>query len=218
MAKIESPVPGFNGVVVGVAFSGGVAETTNQAAISYFRRHRYGVNGPPPESSPATVDSRDVTTQTVGTRLRDAAVDPRHGDFLAPTNAGKADPHGPDVVAPGIHGTPPGPPRPGKVSDDPKVQDAAETAHAARVHGVDIAPPDPYATPPETATPAESTESTDPSKHDGTTADPAAPTADELEAAHTKPELFDLAAEAGVDVPKKATKAEVAAAIVAARD
>lgn len=34
-----------------------------------------------------------------GTRLRDAAVDPRPGDYQAPTNAGSADPHGPECVS-----------------------------------------------------------------------------------------------------------------------
>ena len=31
--------------------------------------------------------------------MRDAAVDPRPKDLLPPTNAGHADPHGPDVIA-----------------------------------------------------------------------------------------------------------------------
>lgn len=79
-------------------------------------------------------DPRDVTTAHVGTRLRDAAVDPRPGDFLPPTNAGAdgelGNPHGPHVVAPGIHGSEQlRPVRPGPVSDDPAVQSAEETAH-----------------------------------------------------------------------------------------
>lgn len=49
-------------------------------------------------------DSRDVGDEQVGTKLRDAAVDPAPGDFLPPLNAGQGDPHGPDVVSPGIHG------------------------------------------------------------------------------------------------------------------
>lgn len=36
----------------------------------------------------------------VGSPLRDAAVDPMPGDASVPTNAGRADPHGPLVVAP----------------------------------------------------------------------------------------------------------------------
>jgi hypothetical protein len=35
----------------------------------------------------------------VGTPLRDAAVDPRPGDFVSPINAGQHDPHGAEVVA-----------------------------------------------------------------------------------------------------------------------
>ena len=31
--------------------------------------------------------------------MRDATVDPRPTDLLPPTNAGKADPHGPSVIA-----------------------------------------------------------------------------------------------------------------------
>jgi hypothetical protein len=50
-----------------------------------------------------TVDARDITTVQVGTPARDGAVDPRPEDFLAPVNAGEADPHGPEVVSPGIH-------------------------------------------------------------------------------------------------------------------
>ena len=78
------------------------------------------------------MDARDFAEQqVVGTKLRDAAVDPKPEDFLAPTNAGKADPHGPDVVSPGIHanqGVRPVKPGPVHVDDTGK-QDAAETAH-----------------------------------------------------------------------------------------
>jgi hypothetical protein len=38
-------------------------------------------------------------TIRLGTPIRDAAVDPRPGDYLAPVNAGKANPHGPAVVS-----------------------------------------------------------------------------------------------------------------------
>lgn len=41
-----------------------------------------------------------------GTRLRDGAVDPRGDDFLGPSNAGKpgeeGNPHGPNVISPGL--------------------------------------------------------------------------------------------------------------------
>ena len=50
------------------------------------------------------VDPRDISAQQLGTKLRDASVDPRPGDFLGPINAGVAgpegNPHGPNVVNP----------------------------------------------------------------------------------------------------------------------
>lgn len=51
---------------------------------------------------PFTGDPRDIEAQgevQIGARIRDAAVDPQPEDFLPPTNAGKADPHGPHVQA-----------------------------------------------------------------------------------------------------------------------
>lgn len=35
----------------------------------------------------------------IGSKVRDAAVDPRPEDYIVPTNAGEADPHGPHVRA-----------------------------------------------------------------------------------------------------------------------
>lgn len=81
-------------------------------------------------------DSRDVHKDNlIGTPLRDAAVDPRDTDFLAPINAGQADPHGPEVVSPEIHASQGvRPVKAGKVHvDDPSAQEAAETAHAVTV-------------------------------------------------------------------------------------
>lgn len=80
-----------------------------------------------------TIDARDYAEPTqVGTPLRDAAVDPREEDFLAPTNAGEADPHGLDVVSPEIHASQGvRPVKPGDVHvDDTDTQDVAETEHA----------------------------------------------------------------------------------------
>ena len=78
------------------------------------------------------MDARDAGVPILlGTPLRDAAVDPQPQDFLPPTNAGEADPHGPLVVAPGIHGVGPKPIRGGEVFvGNPAKQDAAETALA----------------------------------------------------------------------------------------
>jgi hypothetical protein len=50
-------------------------------------------------------DPRDVDhRRSVGAPARDAAVDPRPGDFRPPVNAGEANPHGPEVYAPGLPG------------------------------------------------------------------------------------------------------------------
>jgi hypothetical protein len=81
------------------------------------------------------MDARDAAEPiVVGSPLRDAAVDPKPWDFLPPTNAGEADPHGPLVVAPGIHGVGPKPIRGGEVFvDNPEKQEKAETALAEAV-------------------------------------------------------------------------------------
>ena len=83
----------------------------------------------------APMDARDAAEPIlVGSPLRDAAVDPKPWDFLPPTNAGEADPHGPLVVAPGIHGDGPKGIRPGDVLvHDTDAQAAAETALAQAV-------------------------------------------------------------------------------------
>jgi len=84
---------------------------------------------------PAPADPRVQTLEQIGTPLRDAAVDPKPGDFLAPTNAGKlgdeGNPHGPNVVSPEIHASQGvRPVKAGDVHvDDTDKQDASETAH-----------------------------------------------------------------------------------------
>lgn len=136
---VYAPVAGFTGVVAGVAFASGSAQVERgTSALGYFRRHGYGIGSPIDATPPEPVDPRHVGTngdgiEPVGTKLRDAAVDPRPGDFLPPTNAGEANPHGPDVVAPGVHAMPPGPIVPGPVSSSPRVQEAIETAVAGEV-------------------------------------------------------------------------------------
>lgn len=82
-----------------------------------------------------SADPRDLTTITHGAPLRDAAVDPEETDFLPPVNAGlegeDGNPHGPNVVAPGIHaGEGLRPVRPGPVSPVPATQSTEESAHA----------------------------------------------------------------------------------------
>jgi hypothetical protein len=70
----------------------------------YFAANGYGVDGPAaePAADPELVDPRDVETVVINSQ-RDAAVDPQPEDFLPPVNAGTDNPHGPRVVAPGIH-------------------------------------------------------------------------------------------------------------------
>lgn len=133
MAKITAPSKGFNGEVGGVQFTDGVAETDNQAVISYCRGAGYSVDGTAKDlpEAPESPDPRDVPPPEEPT-LRDAAVDPAPEDYLAPTNAGEANPHGPDVVSPEIHASEGvRPVKGGEVHvDDTAKQDEAETAHA----------------------------------------------------------------------------------------
>lgn len=132
--KITAPVEGFKGKVAGVEFVDGEGETSDKNAIAYFRRKGYGIGSQAPrgkavDAEPA--DPRKVSAQRRGTPVRDAAVNPKRRDFLPPTNAGKKNPHGPDVVAPGIHANQGvRPVKGGDVHvDDPKAQNAAETEH-----------------------------------------------------------------------------------------
>ncbi|MBA9003666.1 hypothetical protein [Thermomonospora cellulosilytica] len=137
MARIVAPNRGYNGRIGNVEFKDGVAETDDPAVISYCRGAGYEVDGQTVEQEPAEtverVDSRDVEQVRSGTALRDAAVAPKPEDFLPPTNAGEADPHGPEVVAPGAHAVPPAPIAPGPVPADPGEQAAKETDLAERV-------------------------------------------------------------------------------------
>lgn len=89
------------------------------------------------EGDPDPPDPRFIGTDGDGieklTTLRDAAVDPRPDDFLPPTNAGEANPHGKQVVSPEIHGSQGvRPVKPGEVHvDNPAAQEVGETTHAA---------------------------------------------------------------------------------------
>lgn len=141
MIRVEAPVKGYEGEVAGVRFEDGVADVdeSNRAALAYFRRQGYQVGDREPQEQAAEPpDPREVGTDgdgitVTGTRLRDAAVDPRPEDFLPPTNAGDANPHGPAVVSPGLHGIETGPIAPGVVPQDPRAQEAKETALATAV-------------------------------------------------------------------------------------
>jgi hypothetical protein len=112
MARIETPDPTYTGPGPGgIHFQDGVAETDSNAVISYCQGAGYTVDGetmtdPPPAARVTPVaDPRFVRDVGDTSPLRDAAVDPRPGD-VPPTNAGLANPHGPEVVAPGL-GAPP---------------------------------------------------------------------------------------------------------------
>lgn len=134
MAKITAPVEGFKGKVAGVEFVDGKAETTDKNAIAYFRRKGYGIGQQAPKGKAVLTepaDPRKVSAQRRGTPVRDGAVDPAEGDFLAPTNAGESNPHGPDVVSPQVHASQGvRPVKGGDVHvDDPEQQDAEETEH-----------------------------------------------------------------------------------------
>src|SRR3954454_8264115 len=138
--KITAPVaqPGEVTGVGGLVFTDGGAETDNQAIIDYCEAQGYGIGSSKPstptpdtdETSIGSVDSRELHANgptIVGTPARDAAVDPHPDDYLAPINAGKADPHGPLVVAPEIHNSTRGPHVPGAVTEA-KEKTAAERA------------------------------------------------------------------------------------------
>jgi hypothetical protein len=107
MARITTPVPGYSGPgPAGVMFQDGVGHSDNQAVIDYCRSAGYGIDGEPPErDTPQVPDPREVTGPVqLGAPARDAAVDPRESDFRPPVNAGEANPHGPQVYAPGLPG------------------------------------------------------------------------------------------------------------------
>ncbi|AIY17997.1 hypothetical protein GUY44_18915 [Pimelobacter simplex] len=134
MAKVEAPNKHYAGPGPGGAvFTDGVAEVEDEAALNYYRAAGYTVDGETenPHAAPEPPDPRDLTEVTVGTRLRDAAVDPEPEDFLAPTNAGQGNPHGSDVISPEIHASGPAGIRPGEVfAEDAGKQDKRETEFA----------------------------------------------------------------------------------------
>lgn len=151
MTKITSPVEGFTGKTsfgpLEVEFEDGKAtvEDLPDGIRAYMLRTGYKVGSKQGEAittldgnsiSEQPVDSRGLSVpQVVGTPLRDAAVDPKSEDFLAPTNAGEADPHGPEVVSPEVHASQGvRPVKGGEVHvDDADAQDAAEKAHTEAV-------------------------------------------------------------------------------------
>lgn len=145
--KIYSPNAAYKGKVGAVEFDKGIAVVEDGAAeLGYFKRRGYGIGSPvenpvlPYDKMEPTRDGEIVDARSYGEQhwagrpLRDAAVDPEPTDFLPPTNAGEANPHGPSVVAPEIHASGPAGIRSGEVHvDDTKRQEKAETALATEV-------------------------------------------------------------------------------------
>ena len=119
-------------------FKNGIAEVDELPAgvRQYLIGAGYGIDAEAevPETQ-APADPREQTLEQIGTPLRDAAVDPKLTDFLAPTNAGKpgeeGNPHGPNVVSPEIHASQGvRPVKAGEVHvDDAAKQEASELAH-----------------------------------------------------------------------------------------
>lgn len=124
---------------VPVLFKDGVAEFEGElppGIRAYLKANGYGLGeeeAAEPGGPVVQVDSREVGLQQVGTSLRDAAVDPRPGDFLAPVNAGDGDPHGPQVVSPGIHAEGERVVAAGPVFTDPEAQEANEKRLAEKL-------------------------------------------------------------------------------------
>lgn len=141
MARIVAPNGEYNGQIGDVVFKDGVVETDNAAVISYCRGAGYEVDGV--TDNPAALPRVEVdsgrTQQPPAAPLRDAAVDPRPGDFLPPVGAGQADPHGTEVVSPEIHASGTTPLVPGPVPDDPGAQQDRES-EAARLSLVEQQP------------------------------------------------------------------------------
>lgn len=149
ITTIKSPDPDYTGVSLygptTIEFQDGVAKFDGKlpdGVRQYLQGAGYTIDGDQVDQPdvPDPIDSRDIPDKTqVGTTLRDAAVDPEPEDFLPPTNAGEADPHGPEVVSPEIHAGPTGPIVPGIVGE-PEYQNAKETAvaGAVRVEGAPV--------------------------------------------------------------------------------
>ena len=136
VVTVFAPNPRYAGISAGHRFVDGRATVSrsNTGALGYFRRAGYQIDGKAPKDHDLPAwDAREARV-VVGSPLRDAAVEPAPTDFLPPTRAGEADPHGPLVVAPQVHASGPKGVRPGRVDvDAPAEQSADETELAERV-------------------------------------------------------------------------------------
>ena len=95
MAKVTTPVPGFSGRVAGVSFEDGVGETDDEAALAYFDRQGYGVDG-------VSVDDAEDDEQEIEAEV------PVFGNELenppAPEGRDAADPRNDMVPVGGVKG------------------------------------------------------------------------------------------------------------------
>lgn len=89
MATITTPVEKFSGIVAGVHFADGKAETDDESAIQYFERQGYGVNRPaekPDEQTPAG-NLSDLSVPKLRDYAKDKGIDlgeaSRKADILA---------------------------------------------------------------------------------------------------------------------------------------
>jgi hypothetical protein len=139
---VRAPQGDYTGTSCGVVFEQGVGYAAELApgALAYFRQTGYEVTqgGKGPERVPASVHP-DGGPGGRAPASRDAAVlgkqaaGPNSDAYLPPVGAGQGlDPHGPEVVAPGLHGVPPGPILPGAVAPRGDL-DPADPEHTEQV-------------------------------------------------------------------------------------
>ena len=57
--RIQTPVEGFTGEVVGVSFVDGFGETEDENAIAYFIRQGFGLDGSAPEGTEPEPEAED---------------------------------------------------------------------------------------------------------------------------------------------------------------
>lgn len=142
MVKVYAPNKAYAGAVGTIQFRDGQAEVdegTQGAALAYFRKAGYGIGEPPAGRQDPRPDYEQVThvgqPSSIDAAVTKDADGPVSDAFLPPTNAGEADPHGPLVVSPEIHG-PSGTKgiKPGDVHvGEPAEQEQAETDLTHRV-------------------------------------------------------------------------------------
>lgn len=72
MAKITTPVKGFNGKVAGVTFVDGAGETEDAAALAYFERQGYTIEGAAAPAKPKSA-AKGKAPAKAKTPAKDAA-------------------------------------------------------------------------------------------------------------------------------------------------